>query len=132
MITRHHSWNWKKIDMVSKDLINQYPETGFYCPAREGHQERRERLLAAFSNDSLFLHCSEHDWIRIELFKFGKRINLKGITAIASQVKPIDGDRIIFELEPIPIHARGKFQVKRRKWREGLPGPSKNYGDADV
>jgi len=100
-------------------LDYEYPNLGLYCPAKEAHPERRERLLVAFTEDAIFVHCAEHDWLRIELSQFGKRINFKGITAIASQVKPKDGSKIIFNLKPIPIHARGKFQVKSRKWREG-------------
>ena len=105
--------------------MQQYPHLGLYCPAKENHQERRERLLAALSDDSIFLHCSEHDWIRIEFYLFGKKINLRGVTAIASQVRARDArdGRIIFDLKPIPIHARGKFQIKRRKWRQGMAGP---------
>ena len=72
----------------------------------------------AISDDAIFVHCIEHDWIRVELSKFGKRLNFKGITGIAEQVKEKDGERVLFELKHIPLHARGKFQVKRRKWRE--------------
>ena len=99
---------------------NNYPNHGLYCPAKEAHQERQERLLAAFSDDAIFLHCKEHDWLRIELYQFGKKISLKGVTAIGEQVKAKENGRVIFNLKAIPIHARGKFQVKSRKWREGI------------
>ena len=98
----------------------EYPHLGLYCPAKEAHPERRERLLVALSDDAIFVHCVEHDWLRIELSQFGKRLKFKGVTAIASQVKSKDGNKVIFSLQPIPIHARGKFQVKSRKWREGV------------
>ena len=98
---------------------HKYPDRALYCPASEAHPERRERLLVAFSDDAIFVHCTEHDWLRIEIAKGGKRFNFKDITGIAEQVKAKDGERILFDLKPIPIHARGKFKVKRRKWREG-------------
>lgn len=96
----------------------KYPHQALYCPAKEAHPERRERLLVAFSEDAMFVHCSEHDWIRVELSRFGKRMTFKGISAIANQVRAKDGGRVVFSLTPIPIHAKGKFQVKSRKWRE--------------
>lgn len=99
-------------------MEQDYPDRGLYCPAKEAHPERRERLLVAFSDDAIFVHCTEHDWIRIELSKFGKYLNFKGITGIAEQVKPEDGEKVLFDLKPMSLHARGKFQVKRRKWRE--------------
>jgi hypothetical protein len=99
----------------------EYPHQALYCPAREAHIERRERLLAAFSENAIYLHCSEHDWIRIELFQYGKHLNMKGITGVANQVKPKDASgKIVFDLKKIAIHARGEFKVRRRKWREGM------------
>lgn len=98
---------------------SDYPTKGLYCPSREAHQGRRERLLAALSDDSIFLHCNEHDWIRVELYKFGEKIDLNGVSAVATQVKPKEGHKVFFDLrEKVPIHSRGKFSVKRRKWRE--------------
>lgn len=97
---------------------SEYPHLALYCPAKEAHPERRERLLVAFSEDAIFVHCSEHDWIRVELSQFGKRMGFKGISAIANQVVPKEGDRVMFKMAPIPVHARGKFKVKSRRWRE--------------
>lgn len=100
---------------------NQYPKKGLYCPAKEAHQGRRERLLAALSEDAIYLHCNEHDWIRVQLFKYGEKIDLNGVSAVATQVKPKEGHKVLFDLkEKVPIHSRGKFTVKRRKWRENM------------
>ena len=99
-------------------METKFPNLALYCPSKEAHTGRCERLLAAFSEDEIFLHCVEHDWIRIELSQFGKRLSFKNITVTASQVIPKDGEKVIFDLKPLPIHARGKFKVKNRKWRK--------------
>jgi len=97
--------------------MQTYPDVGLYCPAKDEHTERRNRLLAAFSEDAIYLHCVEHDWIRIELSVFGKKISFKGITAIATQVAPETGDKVLFELKPMSVHGRGKFHMRKRNWR---------------
>lgn len=96
-----------------------YPDRGLYCPAREAHPERRNRILAAISDEAIFVHCREHDWLRVELFRLGDKITFKNASAIASQVKPNKGHRVIFEdLKKVPIHAKGDFKVRSRAFRE--------------
>lgn len=98
-----------------------YPSHGLHCPAKEDHEGRRGRIMAAFSGDAIYLHCPEHDWLRIELYQFGKKIDFKGITAVINQVKPKQQNgKVIFDLFPIPVHGKGNFGLKSRKWRENV------------
>ena len=100
-------------------MDQSYPRQGIYCPAKEDHEGRRGRIMAAFSEDAIFLHCSEHDWLRVELYIFGKKISFKGVTAVVNQVKPKQQNgKVLFDLMSVPIQGKGCFTLKSRKWRE--------------
>ena len=100
-------------------MDHPYPLKGIYCPAKEDHEGRRDRIMAAFSDDAIYLHCSEHDWLRVELFQFGTKISFKGVTAVVNQVKPKQQNgKVLFDLTPTPIQGKGAFVLKSRKWRE--------------
>jgi len=96
----------------------EFPTKGLYCPAKEAHSGRRNRVLAAFSDDAIYLHCHEHDWLKIKLLKFGKKIDYKDVTAIIKQVVVPDGEKIVFDLKPIAAHTKGVFKIKHRGYRE--------------
>jgi len=99
----------------------EYPVMGLNCPANEAHKGQRDRILAAFSDNAIYLHCLEHDWLRVELYQNGKKIQFKGVSAVAEQVKPKvagkDGKPMVFfdNLNTIPVHGRGDFNLKKCK-----------------
>ena len=98
---------------------SQYPNKGLYCPAKESHRKKANRLLAALDDDAVYLHCCDHDWVRVEFYVLGKKISLKNVTAVVEQVSPNSpGDRILFDLDKMPVHAKGIFKLRKRGDRE--------------
>ena len=101
------------------------PTKGLYCPKVEDHTG--SHLLLTLNDDSIFVRCKKHDWLRVDMYQNGQQISFKDIAVVVSDMPVPNGRRgHFFKLNPLPILAKGVFNLKNRMFREELRQEGKN------
>lgn len=94
------------------------PVKGLYCPKPEDHPGSRERLLCCFDKGAIYLQCRHHDWLKIELYSSGEKMDFKNLTAVFSDIEfPSNAEKHHFDVKAISYVAKGKFKLHNRSYR---------------